>query len=68
MEEPYYVENCVKEVRASVFGRDMRKPLADGIEGIRSYFTSEGISLGDLSDVSLVPLHDDYYRLQIDIL
>lgn len=32
-----YINNCIREVRQCVYGRDNRKPIADAIEQIKSY-------------------------------
>ena len=66
MAEPYKVNACVKEIRKSTFGLDMRKPLADGLEAVVRYYNDEGIRIeGVMTEASLTSLHDDYYRLVI---
>ena len=67
MAEPTYVDNCVSQIRASRLGIDMREPLADGLEGIVDYFSSEGIQIvGTMTGTSLTALPESgYYRLTI---
>lgn len=69
MAVPEYIENCIGQVRSSVYGKDMRKPLADGIEGVRDYFENSGIVLlGSLNGVTVMQLQNDDYRLEFTFL
>ena len=66
MASPVFVNNCIKRIRESTVGLDMREPLADGLEGIVNYYESEGIQIkGVMMGTSLTLLHDEDYRLNI---
>ena len=36
-----YFDNCLREIRQGVYGRDMRKPIADAIEQIKKISTED---------------------------
>ena len=66
-----YVDNCVREVRQSVLGRDNRAPIANAVQKI--YDDNEGtaeiiISTIRFADFDIELIAGDEYRLKIDPL
>lgn len=72
MGKTVYFDNCLIEIRHSVYGRDNRKPIADSIEmaekrgsdketkDLKNRFKTR------VNDYILTPLaQDDYFRLEL---
>ena len=62
MKKSIYFNNCLREIRQTVYGRDMRKPVADAIEEVKN--SSTGIIVKHLIDVETESTQDvDSFRL-----
>lgn len=61
MGKSLHFNNCIREIRQSVFGRDNRKPIADAIEEVKSmgYTAKEPTS----ASVVLIDQQNQSYRL-----
>lgn len=65
MGKSIYFNNCIREIRQSVFGRDNRKPIADAIEEVKSmdYHVSQAVN----ASTTLIDQRDGSYELAFAI-
>ena len=61
MGKSIHFNDCIREIRQSVFGRDNRKPIADAIEEVKSmdYHVSQAVN----ASTTLIDQRDDSYEL-----
>ena len=61
------VKDDIAEVRKAIYGLDMRVPLADALTSLKNYYTSEGIVVDSVANVSTEHLSGEYYLLKITV-
>lgn len=57
MAKSIYFENCLREIRHSVYGRDNRKPIADAITQIEE----EGYIVKQFTEATVEQIENDDY-------